>query len=213
MPEEWRPVPSGFASMLKIALPFVGDRNWSAAVRLWKERITALSNTAGIDLTAPGLDLPEPLMLPTEAVTFVAAQGDPLEYAADENSITFRWEDGRWLRAQLLNQRMPDIDHVFAKAEGEQPIQIDEEYREAFADASAMSDGVVTIKPEGFEGLKGVAKSLVDFEMDVTAVSHWNAKALEAVLTCADAWNPGAYPEAAGFSGAGMRGVILGVRR
>ena len=216
LPDEWLPSPPGLAAALKSAIPFLNDQGWSSGVRLMDGRITAIKNTCGIDISLPGMALPATL-LTGECATFIGAQGDPTELCRQGNAVIFRWQDGRWLRVQTMSTEMPDmVERILDDAGTDAPVEITAEFREAFADAAALSDGTVVIHPGGLRAVKGAAQN--DIELDIAGLptghaSRWHAKVLEAALPCASHWNPAASPKPAFFRGPNCRGVIVGIAR
>jgi hypothetical protein len=216
MPEVWKPAPPSLVPALKLAAPFLGEQGWSAGVRLMDGRVTAIKNTAGIDIAVPGLEL-EPSLLPAEAAAFVIEQGAPESYVREGGSLMFLWSDGRWARCQLLAAEMPEVVEKILDGAGEEaPIEITSEWREAFADAAALSDGVVSFAPNRLFSGRGAGRGVVEIEtagLPADFVSHWQVPVLEPVLACAARWNPAAYPRPALFVGEGLRGVVIGIRR
>ncbi len=223
LPEEWQPSPPGLTDALKKAKPFIGDRVWQQGVCLTDNRVISFSPRAGVEIQLPGFNLPKQYLLTEPVVTFLIAQGDPDEYAAEDQMLNFRWEDGRWLRTKLLDDQMPldMIDAIFAKALGGgkedkvASVKLDDSWKEALADAEAMADSTVMLFVDGFQAVKEHVTTQVDLDVNVPAdhTSHWEAKALGAVLEIADAWNPCSYPQPAFYKGEGLRGVIAGYRK
>ena len=218
LPEEWVKLRPGFVDLLKMALPFTGDRRWTQGIRLWAGKVTAISGAAGIDLDAPGLAIEPAALLPAEAASFLIEQDDPAQVALADGCLVCRWDNDRWLRVQLLNEEMPEdtIRAVFGKGGDLAPVLIDDDARAAYEDAAALSDGTVWVRRSGFEGKKGVARATVAHEMealDEAHVSAWSVKNLDAVMKCATAWNPGSFPDISLFVGKGMRGLICGMSK
>lgn len=216
MPEDWFDTPSGFADALKLALPFVNDMGWNSGIRLMDGRITAITNTAGIDITLPGLLLNEPISLPKGATEFLVAQGTPNHYMPMGGSVMFKWADGRWLNAQLLAAGFPpSIDGIFEKANvPELLIELTPEWREAFADAAALAESAVDLTGTHLSSGKGAAGCEIEIETSVPEDhrSRWVVKTLQPVLDCATHWAPAMYPAPAQFVGPNLRGVVMGIK-
>lgn len=212
----WQAAPRGLTSAVAAALPFMGDRIWQQSVRLFQDRVTAFSGAAGIDITLPGLGLERPYLLSEQVAKFMAQQGDPDEIGPERNTICFRWNDGRWVRASLLDDTMPEdiITRIFDHAGTETPVAITKEWHEALDDAVALSDATVRLTAEGFQSVKENVTSDVALAIDVPTdhSSYWKGEVLLAVLKVATAWNPLAYPAPAYFTGPNVRGVIAGYR-
>lgn len=216
MPSEWQPCPAGLLPALALAAPFCADDGWASGIRLMEGRITAINNASGVDVEVPALTLDVPAVLPQAAAAFLAACGAPAEYAVTEGALIFRWLDGRWLRCQMLVGAFPDmVDKILDSAGDVAPVAISPEWRNGYADASALSDGTITITPSTVSGTKGAGNGTVEIETAVPEGhrSHWATKRLDPVIACVQRWNPDAWPNVARFYGEGLRGVVIGVRR
>lgn len=214
MPTRWLPCPKNLVEALALARPFIGERGWSQGIRLMNGRVTAMCNIAGIDVVVDGLQL-EPVLLPDITAAFLIAQGAPSEYAAADGSLTFRWPDGRWLRAQLLTDKMPDVDIILGPADSPCPVPITADWRQAYEDAAALSDGVISLTPDALLAARGAAHTRIEIQTPVHEghLSHWTAKVIGPIIACAAEWNPAAYPQPAVFRAPGLRGVVMGIRR
>lgn len=223
MPEEWQRSPPGLTSALKMAQNFLGEgsggRIWVTAVRLWGDRVTASSGQIMIDIDVPGLDMDDPRLLPQGTVAFLIAQGDPDEYGTDDNSITFRWEDGRWMRTRLIDAEMPEdsVRKILDEMVGDEaPVEITDEWRAALADAVALGDGAMELTAAGIKSANKSHVTNIDLAVDVSVdhLSRWGTKNLAAVAAVATHWNPGAYPSIPSlFRGDGVKGAIVGIQK
>lgn len=211
---DWQALPKGFVNALKLALPFVGETGWTAAVRLTDNRIVAINNKSGIDIAFPGLAVGNAKHLATSSVEFLASADEPIAYACTENNIMFKWPNERWARLQLLATAMPEsVDKIFEGAQGETPIAITNDWRLAFEDVAALSDGDIELHAQGIEARKGAGRAYVEFpDKLITVRSRWTVKNLESVIKIADSWNPNNYPNASPFAGPGFVGLVMGVR-
>lgn len=215
-PDVWTRSPPGLSAALARAKPFIGERIWMTGVRLWDGRVTAVGK-ALIDIDVPGLEIDRACLLSEGVVSFLAAQGDPDEMVREENSISFRWEDGRWMRAQLIDDEMPEkhIVGILEKGGRSVPVDVTDEMREAVADMAALSDGIIELTDAGFRGMKENATVEAQIEVDVPEdhKSCWEVKSLGSVLKEARAWNPAAWPDPARWEGDDCRGALVGYRR
>lgn len=213
----WIPSPPGLAAALNTAKGFCGDRRWQIGVRLMNNKVTAFSGKAGIDIDVPDLVIEYPFLLIAPIAAYIGAQGDPDEMAVEPSAVNFRWKDGRWVRCQFLADEMPEdqIESIFENAGETCSIEVTQEWRDAAADAEAMSDGTVKLTFEGLTGIRDNITSVAEFDtgLESTHSSSWNAKSLIQVLEVATAWQPQAYPYPALFLGKGLRGVIQGWKR
>jgi hypothetical protein len=218
MPTEWLKTPPALVPALKAAKEHCGEMGWQTCVRLMDERVTAFRSQSGIDIAVPGLVIKPSLIVP-EVIDFLIAQGGSDYYASQERAVCFQWEDGRWLRSQLYNAEMPEINiaGIFENAGNEIPVKITAEFRAAYADAAAMTDSVIMMTPEGFQGRTGdVANSAVEFKikgLPKDHASYWQTKYLDPVMAQAVAWNPTTWPNPSYFEGPGLTGVIMGCSR
>lgn len=223
LPEDWLPVPSGFTTSLKIAKQFInelasGGRIWQAGVRLWDERITACSGAIAVDMKCPGLMIERPKLLGKGPLEFLIAQGDPDEFGVDHSTISFRWDDGRWVRSKLYDAEMPEklIEQMFTEKAGtDAPVPINDDWRAAHADAMALGDGSLGLTITGFRVMKNHIETDISLDVDVPTdhSSWWSSKDMGNMLAIATAWNPLAWPNPALFVGEGFRGIIAGVQR
>lgn len=221
LPSEWHRSPPGLGAALKVAVQFTneqatGGRIWQTGVRLWDGRVTACNGATFLDILLDGLAIDQPRVLFKKQADFLIAQGDPDEFGWDKHTLSFRWEDGRWVRFRLIDGTFPEeiFQQLFDTRVGkEAPIAITDEWREAYQDAMALCDGTVGVTPEGFKAIKEHIESMVELETGVQNISWWNSKDLGKVIAVADAWNPANYPEATLFIGNNIKGCIAGVQR
>lgn len=211
---EWHPAPATMAAALGRAAAFTGGTSWTKHVRLTDGRVVALHNKAGIDVEVPGMPLEGEVVVSVETAQYLAAL-ELEEFQQQENALMFRWADGRWLRCQLQQERFgpaATIDKIFGGAGTDAPCQITDEWRAAYADAAALSDGHVQLLPDRFIVRKDSAVAEVACATPVPAghSSRWETAVLDMVVAVAAAWNPAAVPEHVLFVGDGFRGVCMG---
>ena len=212
-PETWLPFPAAAIPAIKIARQFIGTQNWQVAIRLMDEKVTAFSSKSGIEISVPGLKLGS-TMITDECAQFLVAQGAPDEYSANENSIMFRWLNGRWVRMNLVIGTMPPVEPIFDAAGIETPIAFSDEWRSGFSDAASLSDDALILGKSGFIGNRGAAISTVELSTEGLEIeSRWPAAVLGPVVACATHWNPNNYPKPCPFIGPNLRGVVLGLQK
>ena len=214
---EWSPCPPSLREALRTALPFVSDQpGWSSGIRLSPGKVLAICNGAAVEVEMPDFDVGTALISAETAEFLVGQASSPDECAAVEGALLFRWADGSWARCQLLAYEMPAmVDQIIDGAGTEAPIVIDDEFREAYEDAAALSDGWVVVRPEGFGVEKGAGASTVEIVLDLPVghESRWSTRYMVAVVKVAEAWNPAAFPRPARFQAPGLRGIVMGTRR
>ena len=221
LPEDWTRSPPGLGDALKKAQPFTGEgsgpRVWVTTVRLFEDRVSAGNGQVMIDIKVPGLGMPRAKLLSQRVVDFVATQGDPDKFGDDDHTVTFAWDDGRWVRCRLVDATMDEnlIQRIFNEiVRKEAPVRFDDDWRKGLEHAVALADSssVIEITEAGFIIQNKSITSRVDFDTGVPAGhrSWWNAKHLSSIASVAESWDPGAYPSPALFLGKDVRGAISG---
>lgn len=216
MPETWKPCPKNLVPALSLAVPFVGDRIWTAGIRLMDGRVTAIHNTMGIDVEVPGLVSP-PILLTADVAKFLIEQGPPEEYDTDDHRAIFRYKDGRWVNANLIRGEFPPtVDKLFMEFPAKEAVEIDLEWRNAYRDAVALGDGKLWINRDGFRVKRDNADSFIDCPMRKLPKDHesyWDSKVLGPAVECATLWSPLNYPDRCPFRGDGFRGLVVGMKQ
>lgn len=202
---------------LKVLEPFIGtdaSRAWSHGVLLRGQSAFATCNVILAEYWT-GFNVPATINLPRDAVREVLRIGEaPTRVQMTENSMTFHYESGRWIRTQLLSTEWPDLSKVLDREPGEQA-----------ALPQGFFDAVETIKPfcdkAGrvlFKGSGVIATSHTEGEgssytiegFDHTGV--FNVEMLMLLKGCASTVNFSAYPNPCMFFGDRLRGAIMGMR-
>ena len=213
LPEDgWRPLPTGLVPALKLASTFVMDKLQNFGVRLMGDRVTVISSRGGIDVEVQGLDARE-CCVSLPCADFLTAQADePFEWHQSADAVAFRWTDGRWLRAQLLQRQFPKtVEAIFTAAGSDCPVEITAEWRDAYEDVAALADDVIELHADKLVAIKATSKVESDIKTAVEGVSHWSTRGLDPVMAIATHWNPAAWPKPATFKGPNFRGVVVGV--
>lgn len=96
---------------IKAVLPFVSNdasRPWSTGVLLKGNSAYATNNVCIVEAWVGGEPFPRVVNLPRAAVMEMVRIGQgPTHAQFGENSITFHYKDGRWLRSQLYSTDWP----------------------------------------------------------------------------------------------------------
>lgn len=102
---------------LKTLTPFISEdasRPWSRGILLRGNSAYATNNIILAEYWL-GQQLPE-INIPEAAVAELIRIGEePAATTIGENSITFHFENGRWLRSQLLGTSWPDLDPILSQ--------------------------------------------------------------------------------------------------
>lgn len=120
------------ATLLKafqVLEPFCGDdasRSWTNGILLRRQSAFATCNVILCEYWC-GVDFPRVVNIPLAAVKEVIRIGEPPSYLQmDDKSVTFHYDNGRWIRTQLYSTEWPDIEKVFDKAaQGSNPQPTD----------------------------------------------------------------------------------------
>ena len=101
---------------LRKVRPFVGTddtRKWSRGVNLGSESVIVTNNVILVEHYT-GTPFPFPVVLPASAVDELLRIGkNPVGLQGDQQSLTFHYEGGRWMRTQLIAESWPDVAHLF----------------------------------------------------------------------------------------------------
>jgi len=195
-------------------LPFVGDdasRPWTNGILLRGQSAFATNNVCLVEYWL-GVDLPHTINIPMGAVKELARIGEPpLHAQVDENSITFHYASGAWVRTQLYSTDWPDVHAILDRPSNPEPIP------------STLFEGLVYVKPfvdqlQHVHFIEGYLRTHEDDELGAsykveglhdTGLFRLGMLAkLEGVATKIDFSS-----EPVTFFGDKVRGVILGLRR
>ena len=209
-------VPEGLAAAFATMLPFISDdasRPWAMGLSMANGCYTATNNVILLQQWT-GHALP-PINCPRFAVAEVARVGvDPVEMRLADGALSFIYEDGRWLRTQLLTHEWPTetMSRILDKPSEQEPVkpelfeavrQLVPFLEERFG-AVHFEDFQITTHPQGAE-----AGAAIAFE-GLPAGLAFRAKALEmleGIMTTID-WDTAPCL----FFGQNMRGALIGMQ-
>ncbi len=212
---EWAPVPKGLMDALRVVRPFavVGHAQpWATGLYLFQSTVTATTGTIIIEATVPKMAIPDGLLLPAAAADFPLSQSEPSAWITDPSYVAFRWPDGKWFRAQLLNLQYPNVLAVLGAAWKPKGAKVTEDTRKAIEDLVKLSPDVVSLNAAGFHGKTDQGEFSHDCALPELegVVARWNPTTLQAILAVAESWHPAAYPKPVSFTAKGLRGVAMG---
>ena len=199
---------------LKTIYEFIGDdasRPWCNGVLLRGKSAFATNNASLIEYWI-GTDTPVTVNIPRAAVKeMIRIDEAPTFAQMDESSVTFHYEDGRWIRTQLLGTEWPDFARILDKES--QPTAVDERLFEGLDMLLGFSDDVT--RAYITEGLIRTHKEdNVGATYEVSGLGFEGVysirllKLLKGVATHADFSK---YPEPALFFGNQLRGALIGM--
>lgn len=104
-----------FLPAIKKIAPFIAEdasRPWAKGVLFCNESAFATNNLIVIEYWL-GYSFPTPVNVPQVAINeLIRINQEPVSIQLTENSITFHFEDGRWLRSALLDLGWPNVYKV-----------------------------------------------------------------------------------------------------
>lgn len=219
-PEDWRPVPPDMLESLRAIRPFVSDNAihfWSLCVSMQADHMLASTNVSLARVECPGLHGDDTLV-PCWAIDYVLSRTEQLTHLQinESKTIAFKWEDGSWMKTQLVVGRFPDVAHNLIAAWQEPAWEIPSEWRQAYRLVAEMSENLVVIHAAFIKGSQ--THATVKHETNPAPVpeggySRYNPKFLNAVIDAATHWDPSTWPKPAYFSGPGIRGLIAGMAK
>lgn len=201
----------------KLLEPFIGDdasRPWANGILLKDGCAHATCNVVLVQYWL-GLQLPHSLNIPFQAVREVLRVNEPpAQLQIEQNSITFHFTDGRWIKSSLF-ENWPNISPILDRitSDGLQPI--DTRIFDALKKLKPFTDkteqviftaGAVSTHAD--ENEEGGRIALPGSEM--TGIHSLSMlMLLKGVATYADF---STYPNPCSFQGTNLRGAIIGRR-
>ena len=208
-------LPTTFLDSLKAASAFSGEdasRPWCRAVHMENQCLYATNNIVAVQSWF-GVDTP-PLTLPDTAVReLLRIKQPPTHLQTDGNSVSFHYENKRWLRTQLISEPwpVPVFDKLFDESHSAFAVAIPDGLRAASEQLSSFDDGPLSLlylAPDSIRThLEPTEGAQIFVETGVDEETIYLAKALRLVLTVATGWNPIGRPVA--FVGDRLRGIVL----
>lgn len=222
----FHPVPEGehlafdgeaLFTAIKTLHPFIGNdasRPWSNGILLNGQSAYVTNNTCLVEYWLNAA-FPHQINIPQVAIREMLRVNEPPTHGqVSGNSITFHYEDGRWIRTQLLDATWPleTIEKILNVPSAPSPVP--EDLFTAISKLDKLSDGsnrvyinhgLVATHTEDEEGASFELDGL-DFQgcYNITMLSL-----LEGAVTHADFT---LYPSPALFFGDRLRGAIIGMR-
>lgn len=202
---------------VKAVSPFIGEdasRPWCNGVLFRGPSVFATNNIALVEYWA-GSTLPLEVNIPRAAVREMLRIGEPPSYAqADDHSVTFHYEGGRWLRTQLLPTEWPDLSRVLDAANPAAMLPVPEGLFEGLRVVKPFADklgrvlmGGGMLRTHDAEG-EGAVYELPSFQY----AGVYNAEMLELLEGVATSADFTTYPKPCHFYGDRLRGAIIGMK-
>lgn len=216
----WLPLPDVLIDVLKTLRTFISDnpaQAWAGCVALEHGNCYATNNIALAGCACPVGDVEA--LLPAIAIDFILKRLDGLiEWAWTDSYVAFRWEDGAWMRSQLVIGKFPEraAELVRSAYDGEPTQEITPEFRAAFNDVAALAEDTIWIY--GDRIVSKFKKSVIEAEVESEApetngeCSIWGAQFLIPVIEQATHWSPSLWPKPVPFKGPNCAGFVVGIK-
>lgn len=205
----------GILPALQQLTPFIGQdasRPWARGVLLRGHSAFATNNIIAVQKWL-GYRFPVDINIAEEAVEEILRIGEePRQIQVGENSATFHFGGGRWLRCQLLSTEWPDVERIFDRPSDPKPLP--EGFFDGLHSLTAFTDdldhvylldGVLSTAAADGTGasvrVEGVPAGGV---YNVRQLLH-----LEGIVRTIDL---AAFPEPCMWFGEKLRGAIVGMR-
>lgn len=162
-----------------------------------------------------GTAFPVTVNVPRAAIKEILRIGAPPIYGQmTEHSITFHFENGKWVRSQLLETGWPDLSKVLNAPPNKPPAPIDSQLYEAIANLKPFADKLGRIYfTDGVASTSANPGEGASFELDKFFSSGiYQIDTLLALKPLANVVDFSAYPAPCVFYGDNVRGVIIGMR-
>jgi len=216
----WRPIPGTLLGLLELLRPFISDNAvhpWATTVALQDGWAYASNNIAIAGAPGKGLGGVHAL-LPTWAIDFIVARSQGCsQWAWADHFVAFKWENGAWMRSQLVVGTFPERAAAMVRAAKEEnPTQeITAEFRMAFEKVVGLTESTVEIYADRIEGKFG--KAMIEDAVACKAPSGapcsvWGAEYLAPALRVATHWSPELWPQPVPFKGSVLSGYVVGRR-
>lgn len=229
VPEEpLHPKPSGdlltayceeIHSAFKKLYDIIGEdasRAWTNGIRLSANSCHATCNVVLAEYWhSLGLPLKQAINIPRDAVKEVVRVGVPESILLDERSVSFLYEDGKSIRAQLIAEDWPDVGALLDKKTSfNGVVEITKELFEVCDNLKAFTDKTGTLFFDEDLVRTSLGEEGASYQMSETALSGaYNYEKLYLLKNLATHVNFGNYPDACPFFGDKVRGIIIGMKR
>lgn len=202
---------------LKVVQPFIGNdasRQWTNGVLLRGQSAYATNNVCLVEYWI-GSTFPHVVNIPRDAVAEVLRiNEEPTHLQISNNSMTFHYSDGRWIRTQLFGVEWPDLSAVLDAEHNATPVN------------KQLFEGLEMIKPFTDKNGRVLIEGLTvrthedpsegaSFELAQETILPPSSFQVEMLLLLADSAETldlTAHPAPCLFFGDRLRGAVIGLR-
>lgn len=203
-----------FVATLRKLAPYMAEdasRPWARGICLRGQCAYVTNN---IIIIQAWLKTPFPIEvnIPAPAIKEIVRIGtDPISIQVAENSVTFHYEDGRWLRTNVSDLAWPDVNKIFDAPHS--PTEIPKNFFQALEDLKAFTDDVdrVYFTPEKITTSleEGVGASYALKGLPNASFNLSQLMLLDGIMETIDFTM---YPKPCIFYKGNLRGAIVGMR-
>lgn len=200
---------------LKKLNPFIADdasRQWARGIMFRGPSAFATNNVTLVEYWL-GYNFPVEVNIPKPAVQELIRIGEePTKVQVCENSVTFHYASGRWLRTQTYSTQWPDMAKVLDRDSTQQPFP--EGFFEALGDLLPFADDL----ERAFFLNTRMATTPADglgASVDLAGLPEqgiYHIKQLQLLESIAETIDLSQYPAPCLFYGDRVRGAIVGMR-
>lgn len=203
-----------FLQALKTTSNFIGEdasRPWARGVLFRGQSLFATNNIILFEHWLPTV-FPVEVNVPQEAISELLRIGvEPEKIQVSENTVTFFYSDGRWLRSRLYATSWPDLSRVLDNASQPQPFP--EGFFGGLEKLKSFTDKLNAVyfrQGTASTSLSEEDGASVDVQLDVDCA--FNLDQLCLLEGIAESVDFTLYPAPCLFYGEGVRGAIAGLR-
>lgn len=201
---------------LKTLVPFVGNdasRPWTNGVLLNGQSAFATNNTCVVEYWL-GTSFPYQINIPEACIDEMVRVGEaPTHAQITKDSITFHYEDGRWIRSQLISTEWPFgiITKILSSPAKATPIP--EGFFDAIDKLKKLADGSNRIYiNHGLLRTHTEEETGGSVEIDgIEFIGCYNIAMLSLLKGVVERADFTLYPDPALFFGGAIRGAIIGM--
>lgn len=195
--------------------PFIGDdasRPWACGALLSGKSVYATCNVALVEYWL-GQDVP-PMCIPRAAVAeIVRIKETPTHAQYTDSSLTLHYENGRWIRTQLLDVAgWPNLEKILNQESNQIPLD-----KKLFDGLDVLRNHVDKMGRVFF--VDGNLETHLEPDEGATFEMHnwpfegcYNIEILRLLSGVADTIDFSTYPRPCMFQGGGLRGALVGMR-
>lgn len=209
------PLSGGLLSALESLSPFVGQdasRAWARGVLFRGKSAFATNNIVAVERWL-GTPFPVEINIPEEAVDELIRIGEePVRLQMSENSATFHFEGGGWLRTQLLTTSWPEVDKILDRPSS--PAPLPQGFFQALTSLLPFTDDLEHVYLlDGKVSSSSTPETGANVQVPgVPPGGIYNIKHLLKLESIVQTIDFAMYPDPCIFYGDQIRGAIIGMR-